>query len=93
MLQCDIEAEGDIRLLSTRLLSTLISLPAAALLSTAASAQGVLKIGEVNPYSGPLAVYCIEVTRGREIAVDEINAAGGVLGRKIELIRADATNP
>jgi ABC-type branched-subunit amino acid transport system substrate-binding protein len=42
--------------------------------------QELVKVSEVNPYSGPLAVYGLEVTRGHEIAVDEINAAGGVLG-------------
>jgi branched-chain amino acid transport system substrate-binding protein len=58
-----------------------------------AYAADPIRIGEINPYSGPLAVYGLEVTRGHEIAVDEANAAGGVLGRKIELIRGDATNP
>jgi branched-chain amino acid transport system substrate-binding protein len=60
--------------------------------STALAADPI-RVGEVNPYSGSLAVYGLEVTRGHEIAVDEANAAGGVLGRKIELIRGDATNP
>lgn len=74
------------------------SLPALATLSLmtagAALAADPIKIGEINPYSGPLAIYGLEVTRGHEIAADEINAAGGLLGgRKIELIRGDATNP
>jgi branched-chain amino acid transport system substrate-binding protein len=57
------------------------------------SAQQTLKIGAINPYSGPLALYGTEVTRGYELAVDQINAAGGVLGKKVELIRGDASNP
>jgi branched-chain amino acid transport system substrate-binding protein len=58
-----------------------------------ALAQQSLRIGAINPYSGPLALYGDEVARGYQIAVDERNAAGGVLGRKIELVRGDATNP
>jgi branched-chain amino acid transport system substrate-binding protein len=57
-----------------------------------ASAQQTIKIGALNPYSGPLALYGTEVTRGYELATDRINAAGGVLGKKIELIRGDVTN-
>ena len=58
-----------------------------------ALAQQTIKIGALNPYSGPLALYGTEVTRGYEVAVDKVNAAGGVLGRKIELIRGDVSNP
>lgn len=56
-------------------------------------AQQTLKIGALNPYSGPLALYGTEVTRGYELAADRINAAGGLLGRKVELIRGDVTTP
>jgi branched-chain amino acid transport system substrate-binding protein len=56
-------------------------------------AQEPLKIGAINPYSGPLALYGDEMARGYQIAVNERNAKGGVLGRKIELLRGDATNP
>ena len=62
-------------------------------LAPAAFAQQTLKIGALNPYSGPLALYGTEVTRGYELAVDKLNASGGVLGKKIELIRGDVTNP
>lgn len=57
-----------------------------------ALAQATIKIGALNPYSGPLALYGTEVTRGYELATDKINAAGGLLGKKIELIRGDVTN-
>lgn len=66
---------------------------AALALATGASAQSVLKVGALNPYSGPLALYGTEVTRGYELAVDKLNAGGGVLGRKIELVRGDVTTP
>ena len=70
-----------------------IALVAAAAIAQAAFAQPVIKIGAINPYSGPLALYGTEVTRGYELAVDQINAAGGINGRKIELVRGDAGTP
>jgi len=67
---------------------------AAVSLSSAAWAQAqTLKVGALNPYSGPLALYGTEVTRGYEIAADKVNAEGGVLGRQIELLRGDVTTP
>lgn len=64
-----------------------------AALAPAAFAQPAIKIGVINPFSGPLALYGGEMTRGFELAVDQANAAGGLLGRKIELVRGDASNP
>lgn len=63
------------------------------LLAQTAAAQQAIKVGALNPYSGPMALYGTELTRGYELAVDKINAAGGVLGRKLELVRGDVTNP
>ena len=62
-------------------------------LAQTAIAQQAIKIGAINPYSGPLALYGTEVTRGYEIAVDQVNAAGGINGRKVELVRGDASTP
>src|SRR5918999_5283656 len=62
-------------------------------LAGSALAQEPLRIGAINPYSGPLALYGDEMARGYQLAVNERNAKGGVLGRKIELVRGDATNP
>ena len=56
-------------------------------------AQGVIKIGEVNSYKAQPA-FLEPYKKGMELAVDEINAAGGVNGKKIELItRDDNANP
>ncbi len=66
---------------------------AALALAGGAAAQAPLKIGAVNPYSGPLALYGDEMARGYQLAVSLRNSKGGVLGRKIELLRGDATNP
>jgi branched-chain amino acid transport system substrate-binding protein len=63
---------------------------AAALLSTglAAHAQGTIKIGEVNSYKAQPA-FLEPYKKGMELAVEEINAAGGVNGKKLELITRD----
>ena len=66
---------------------------AAALTAGAACAQEPIRIGAINPYSGPVALYGDEVARGYQLAIDEANAKGGVLGRKLELMRGDASNP
>ena len=70
-----------------------LTLLGAGLAAGGALAQETLRIGAINPFSGPLALYGDELTRGYQVAIDERNASGGVLGRKIELVRGDATNP
>jgi branched-chain amino acid transport system substrate-binding protein len=55
--------------------------------------QGPIKIGAIGPYSGPMALYGDEVSRGYQLAIDEANAKGGVIGRQLELLRGDASNP
>lgn len=53
------------------------------------AAGGVFKIGGIGPLTGDAASYGISVKRGAQIAVDEINAAGGVNGMKLELLFED----
>ena len=65
---------------------------AALLLMAGMAAAQDLRIGVVNPYSGPMALYGDEMTRGYDLAVDEANAHGGVLGRRIAVVRASATS-
>ncbi len=55
-----------------------------------ASAADNIKIGFPIPLSGPTAVYGEPVLKGAEMAVSEINAKGGVLGRKLELLSRDS---
>ncbi len=58
-----------------------------------AQAQAVIKIGEVNSYKAQPA-FLEPYKKGMELAVEEINAAGGVNGKKLELItRDDNANP
>ncbi len=58
-----------------------------------AGAAEDLKLGAVNPSSGGLALYGDEVTRGYELAADWVNGKGGVLGRKVVVIRGNASTP
>src|SRR5437764_10218932 len=65
----------------------------AALVAGAAQAQNTIKIGELNSYKSQPA-FLEPYHRGWEMAIDEINAAGGVLGRKLEVVsRDDGGNP
>lgn len=61
-----------------------------ALAATAAfAAPKAVKIGGVAPLSGPVAVYGVECKNGIDLAVEEINAAGGINGAKIVFICED----
>jgi branched-chain amino acid transport system substrate-binding protein len=67
---------------------------AAGLTSGAAQAQEAIKIGMTQPLTGPVAASGNYVANGAKIAVDVINAKGGVLGKKLELVLEDnKSNP
>jgi branched-chain amino acid transport system substrate-binding protein len=67
---------------------------ASALVATQAQAQDTIKIGMTQPLTGPVAASGNYVANGAKIAVDVINAKGGVLGKKLELILEDnKSNP
>jgi branched-chain amino acid transport system substrate-binding protein len=53
----------------------------------------VIKIGHLTPrtgFLGPLGEYAVQAV---DLVVDEINAAGGILGRKLEVVKEDSVNP
>ncbi|MGH7354266.1 MAG: ABC transporter substrate-binding protein, partial [Candidatus Rokuibacteriota bacterium] len=58
-------------------------------LADVARAQSPVKIGVIQPLSGPVAASGNYVRMGAEIARDWLNAKGGVLGRKVELVIED----
>jgi branched-chain amino acid transport system substrate-binding protein len=59
-----------------------------------AHAQETLKLGLVAAMSGQSAKSGEAIVRGLSLAIDEINAKGGVLGKKVELLaRDDESNP
>src|SRR3954470_15577731 len=67
---------------------------AASLVAGAALAQDAIRIGVTQPLTGAFAASGNYVTQGAKIAEDVINAGGGVLGKKIQLIVEDnKSNP
>ena len=70
-------------------LSQLIGVTAfACLMAPLAHAQGVIKIGEINSYKAQPA-FLEPYKKGMDLAIEEINAGGGVNGKKLELIIRD----
>lgn len=53
------------------------------------SGGNTIKIGSIGPLSGAVAVYGVECKNGIDLAVAEINAAGGVNGQLLEVIAED----
>jgi len=70
-----------------RLLAGAAALAAASFV-VPAFAQEPIKIGELNSYKN-FAAFLEPYKKGWELAVEEVNAAGGVLGRKIEIVSRD----
>jgi branched-chain amino acid transport system substrate-binding protein len=59
-----------------------------------AGAQPPIKIGEINSYSGVAAAFTAPYKAGVEMAAQELNAQGGVLGRTLEIsFRDDKLRP
>lgn len=59
-----------------------------------AAAQDAMKVGLIAAMSGQSAKSGEAIVRGLSVAIDEINAKGGVLGKKMELVvRDDESNP
>jgi branched-chain amino acid transport system substrate-binding protein len=73
-------------------LGTVVALVAA--VAWAAAPQGVtdteVVIGTHQDLSGPIAVWGVPVRNGMQMAVDEINAAGGIHGRTLRLVVEDS---
>ncbi|HEX32450.1 MAG TPA: amino acid ABC transporter substrate-binding protein [Candidatus Acetothermia bacterium] len=73
---------------------TLVVLGLMVLMSLTALADDTIKIGSLMSLTGALAPYGPAIVDGAKLAVEQINAAGGVLGKKLELvIRDTATSP
>lgn len=67
----------------------LLALFALMVFSVPGFASDTVKIGVGGVISGDLAPYGISALRGAEIAIDDLNAKGGILGKKIELLIGD----
>ncbi|CAL76473.1 conserved hypothetical protein; putative signal peptide [Bradyrhizobium sp. ORS 278] len=75
--------------MTSRLLTTSLALAFAATALSSAFAADPIKIGVPVGLSGANSVVAPSVVQSAELAVEEINAKGGVLGRKLELEVAD----
>lgn len=64
------------------------SLPLLTLAALPAWAQSVIKIGEINSYKAQPA-FLEPYKKGMELAVEQVNAAGGIAGKKLQLIVRD----
>lgn len=69
------------------------ALALAASFAPGAAAQGTIRLGELNSYK-TFPAFLEPYRKGWELAVEEVNAAGGVFGRKLEVVsRDDNGNP
>ncbi len=62
-------------------------------MATGAMAAETWRIGTIFPTTGPLSKNGIKNFDGVKVATEMVNDEGGVLGKKIELVSADAPDP
>jgi len=70
--------------------STSAAAAALALPRFAVAQGGAIKLGTIADTSGPLQPFGTQKLQCIQLAIEEINAAGGLLGRKIELVSYDS---
>lgn len=63
-----------------------------ALVSTHANAQEIVRLGLLHSLSGTIAIAEASLVDAEKMAIEEINAAGGVMGRKIEVVVEDGAS-
>ena len=74
---------------TSRLVVAIALVAAVLVVAGPALAQGPIKIGEINSFSGIGAPFTGPYRSAVEMAVEEVNAKGGVLGRKVEVVFRD----
>jgi urea transport system substrate-binding protein len=60
--------------------------------TTASSGGGTIKVGLLHSLSGTMAISETTVVDAELLAIEEINAAGGVLGKQIEVVKEDGAS-
>ena len=68
---------------------TLVALAATTMLTSAAFAADPIKIGLTGPFTGGSASMGVSMRDGVKLAVAEINKAGGVMGRQLQIVERD----
>jgi branched-chain amino acid transport system substrate-binding protein len=77
-----------------RFLSSTFTLALCLVISPAFAQTNTFRLGVVGPFTGPSADFGTPMLQGIQLAVEEINAVGGYLGRRLELvIKDDKANP
>ena len=80
------------KLMSMALVGVMTLATVAGCTSGQSSNKDTFKIGGIGPLTGPAAIYGTNVMNAAQIAVDEINAAGGINGYQIEFKSQDDTH-
>ena len=57
--------------------------------ATQAASGETIKVGILGPHTGDYAVYGLAVKNGAQLYIDQVNAAGGINGKKIETVVYD----
>jgi branched-chain amino acid transport system substrate-binding protein len=82
------------RIVATTLLTTLCIAAAPAMAQVKVTDQGItpteIVLGTHQDLSGPIKSWGVPVTNGMKMGVEEINAAGGINGRKLKLVVEDS---
>lgn len=66
-----------------------VALLALSTIGCSKNSASTIKIGGIAPLSGGVAIYGVECKNGIDLAIEEINAAGGINGQKVEFICED----
>ena len=72
-----------------KVFTLLVVMATACLLAAGCGESNTIKIGTIQSISGPVSTYGIQTRDAIKMAVEEINAKGGVLGKQVELIVED----
>ena len=73
----------------TSLKGALLALTIGAVAILPARAEETIKLGLIEPFSGPIAAVGLDQLEFIRIAADRVNANGGVLGKKLEIVELD----
>ena len=68
---------------------TTLGLALGAAIVFAGTAQAQIKMGVAGPLTGPNAAFGAQLKNGTDQAVEDINAAGGIMGQKITVSYGD----
>ena len=71
--------------LNKKMIAAAAALMMAVTIPVAGLAADTIKIGVAGPHSGDLASYGLPSVNAAKIVAEQINAAGGILGRELEL--------